>query len=86
MAPSSNEGLTISRNGTDRNGPEHLTISRNGTDGTVYLQAIQLNALTKYQVSNAFGRSPSPSNSSTILQMKELASYLPPVKPKVGEI
>jgi len=27
--------LTISRNGTDRNGPEHLTISRNGTDGTV---------------------------------------------------
>ena len=24
-------GLTISRNGTDRNGPEHLTISRNGS-------------------------------------------------------
>jgi len=29
-----NQALTISRNGTDRNGPEHLTISRNGTDGT----------------------------------------------------
>jgi len=26
--------LTISRNGTDGNGPEHLTISRNGTDDT----------------------------------------------------
>jgi len=40
-------GLTISRNGTDRNGPKRLTISRNGTDGTVYRRAIQRNVLTK---------------------------------------
>ena len=72
--------------GTERNGPKRLTISRNGTDDTVYCRAIQHNALTKYQVSNAFERSPRPSNSSTILLKKELPSSLPPVNPKVGKI
>jgi len=44
---------------------------RTGTDDTVHRRAIQRNALTKYQASNAFERSPRPSNSSTILLKKE---------------
>ena len=79
-------GLTISRNGTDQNGPKRPLF--HGMERTVQCthRAIQRNALTKYQVSNAFGQFPRPSNSSTILLMKELASSLPSVKPKVGEI
>ena len=79
------ESLTISWNGTDCNGLKPLTISQNGTDGTVYRRATQCNAFTKYQVSNAFGRSPRLSNSSTFLLKKELPSSLSPVKPKVGK-
>ena len=74
---------------TEQNRPErtktpHYFTERNRRYSVLQSYTVQC-ALTKYQVSNAFGPrfywSPRPSNSSSIL-LKELPSSLPPV----GEI